>query len=61
MVKQKSKYDDEWHVNSTKRIAKCGHPTKEGRYFQCENCKPNLEEETDWNYFDSIDDDMGGE
>lgn len=61
MIKQKRKYDDEWHVNSSKRKARCGHFTKIGRYFLCENCQPILEEETDYNYFDSLDDDMGGE
>ena len=36
------KYDNEIHALSSKRIARCGHPTKEGRYFKCEKCVPEL-------------------
>lgn len=34
------------------RKARCGHISKEGRYFKCEKCEPILQSDNgDWNYF----------
>lgn len=55
-VKAKRKYDDEYHAMSTKRVAKCGHVTKIGRYFKCEKCQPDLEsDDGDLTYFQFTD------
>lgn len=36
------------------RLAKCGHVSSEGRYFNCENCQPVLpEDDGDLVYFQS--------
>lgn len=53
MTKDKRDYIKEYHKLSTKRLAKCGHWSEEGRWYKCENCKPKLDEiEDDYIYFD---------
>lgn len=46
------KYDKKDYVASSRRVARCGHVSLEGRYFKCENCVPELEsDDGEWNYF----------
>lgn len=53
---RKQKYGKE---NSMIRTAKCGHLSKQGRYFKCENCQPTLPEDNgDWDYFNLDDSDF---
>jgi hypothetical protein len=55
-AKVKRKYVKRDVVADTVRKAKCGHITKEGRYFKCEKCLPQLDtDDGDWNYFNLTD------
>lgn len=58
MEKVKRKYVSRDKALNKKRIARCGHETKEMRYFKCENCVPELpsDDGEDWNYFMSPED-----
>lgn len=55
-TKVKRKYVKRNVFAASTRKAKCGHVSKEGRYFKCENCQPELEsDDGDWNYFNLSD------
>lgn len=51
------KYENVYHELSLKRVARCGHLSKEGRWFQCEDCQPILPSDDDsgWEYFSELD------
>lgn len=52
MEKIKRKYAKRDDAMTKPKLAKCGHPSKEARYFQCEDCLPVLpSDDGDWNYF----------
>mgnify|MGYP000008069585 CR=1 FL=1 len=38
-------YNHCYHVNSAKRLAKCGHWDASGRYYKCIKCAPELGED----------------
>lgn len=44
------KYEKRDHYKTNTRIAKCGHESSQGRWLKCEECMPNLPEESDWDY-----------
>lgn len=47
-VKVKRKYNQRDNEATKKKVARCGHVTKIARYFECENCKPELEEDDEY-------------
>lgn len=55
-VKAKRKYQKRSEVEGSVRKARCGHISKQGRYFNCENCVPELPSDNgDWDYFNLTD------
>lgn len=56
------KYENEYHVMTIPRMAKCGHISKTGRWFKCELCQPILpsDDNSGWEYFSELDEEEEG-
>jgi hypothetical protein len=57
-TKKRRKKNDKAHCPVIKTKARCGHVSKQGRYFKCEKCLKYLpSDDGDLTYFSSTDED----